>query len=189
MLFRRLLLVGLLVTAGSGLIAASAWSCVPVAQLDVSPAVAKPGQTVAVSGRSYANGNPVVIHFNAIDGPVLATLPSDRGSISGTVTIPDGTKTGNYVLVATQDPFEGGARWGIPTRTLLSVTGDGGVPVVGQTPIGDPTPRVAELARSQSVGAGGVALVALGVGALGLMVAAIAAGLSGRGTSAGKATA
>jgi hypothetical protein len=170
--------------------AGAAWACVPVATLNVSPAQVKPGEEVALTGNFYNNKNPVLIRFNALDGPVLTTItPTDSAGQPGTddsrlinakVTIPADVRPGNYVLVATQEPVLGRNTWGVPSRALVTVVGDGGAPVVAAplTPIEDSRP--AGLERGGSVGAGALVLVALGVAGVAMFLAGTAAMFAGR---------
>jgi hypothetical protein len=160
--------------------AAAAWACIAGPTLNLSPAVAKPGQDVALSGFSYNGSLPIVVHFNAMNGPVLGTFQPVEGrfgdpeSISGKVTVPADTKPGTYVLIATQSNPDGTLAQ-VPVRALLTVTASGGAPALGapvaQPEVGRP---VGPVVTTSSVGTG--ALVLAGVGAAG--VAMFLAGLA-----------
>lgn len=178
-----------MVVVGGALIvpAALAWACIPVATLNLSPPQVRPGQEVTVTGGPFGSSSfpkphsPVVLHFNAIDGPVLATIdPVKDGRISGTFTVPADTTPGNYVVVATQQAQEGDTTWGVPARALVQVVGDGGAPVVG-APLAAPLEeRPVGLVEDDPVGVGTLVLIALGVGGVAMFAAGMVALVSGR---------
>ncbi|MDQ3973525.1 MAG: hypothetical protein M3276_04185 [Actinomycetota bacterium] len=177
---RRVGLLGFGAAIGLLLFAAVAWACIPVATLDVTPQQVSPGQEVTVSGVFYGAESPVVMHFNALDGPVLAELtPNDDGIINGKLTIPADTEPGNYVLVATQEAVRGETTWGVPSRALVTVIGDGGAPVLGALEA-PPAARPAGLVTGESAGLGELVLVGLGVAGVGMFLAGMAAFFAGR---------
>ncbi len=175
-------LVGLAVTVGLVAVAAVAWACIPVATLEASPTEVKPGQQVTVTGAQYGEKSPVVIRFNALDGPVLASLtPAKDGLVNGTVTIPADARPGNYVLVATQEAVRGETTWGVPSRALVRVVGDGGAPVLGTAVSAPETGRPAGLDRGDSsVGTGALVLTGIGVAGVAMFLAGMAALMTGR---------
>lgn len=177
------------VAASGGLLAtatvfagATAWACIPVASLAVTPAQAQPGQQVEVTGNGY-NTKPVDLRFNSLDGPVLATVTAERGSIKATVTIPEDTKPGNYLLFGTQEAEAGRTTWGIPSRALVTVT-NGATPVVGAPLSPVEEGRATAFERQDSVSGVAMLLVGLGVAGLGLFLVGMAAFLQGRPPSA-----
>lgn len=178
---RRLGTAGLLTAIVGLLLAATAWACVPVASLNASPGEAAPGEQITLTGRFYANDVPVTIHFNSLDGPVLGTFtPTDR-LLDMTVRIPRDAAPGNYVLIANQERPEGGTTWGIPSRALVTVVGDGGTPALSADAVpANPVERAPALASSDAPAMGELALVALGVAGVALFLAGMAALLSGR---------
>jgi hypothetical protein len=179
---RRLGMVGLASAACVVIVAAAAWACIPVATLNASPAQVRAGEQVTLTGAEYGAKSPVVIHFNALDGPVLASITPDKdGFIRGTVGIPADVGPGNYVLVATQEAVRGETTWGVPSRTLVSVVGDAGAPVVG-APVGSgDAARPVGLERGDSsVGAGGLVLAGVGVAGVAMFVAGMTALFAGR---------
>lgn len=97
------------------------------------------------------------------------------------VTVPAGTRPGDYVLVMSQHAPDGSLSQ-TPARALLTVVGpDGSRPVVGATAAPEERARPADLVRNdESVSAGTLALVALGVAGVGLFAAGIASLLAGR---------
>lgn len=161
--------------------AAIAWACIPVVTLDVSPAQARAGEEVVVTGRPFGKTNPVLIRFNAVDGPVLATLQPDKDRlVSGSVVIPADAAPGNYVLVATQEAKAGETTWGVPARTLLQVVGEGGAPVLGQPLAAPVLERPATVVEDEPVGAGTLLLVALGAAGVAMFAAGVVALAAGR---------
>lgn len=188
----RRVLVGMsLGAAAVGLVASTAWACISGPTLNVSPAQAKPGQQVSLSGFSYNGELPIVVRFNALDGPVLGTFTPVEGrfgdpeSLAGTVTIPAGAKAGSYVLIATQSNPDGSLAQ-VPVRALVTVTATGALPVVGApvAPVEVGRPVGPALSHS-SVHTGALVLVGLGAGGIAMFLAGAASLLAGRrGTAA-----
>ena len=132
--------------------------------LTVNPELGVPGADVSVAGFSYPVNTKVSIRFNALDGPVLAELePNSNQDIAGTVTIPDGTPTGRYVLYAVQYDSAGKINR-IPGRAAMTVVTPGGTPPAIPTGLGLEA-RPDDLVRAEGASAGELALIA--VGALG----------------------
>jgi hypothetical protein len=156
--------------------AAFAWACLPVASMTSSPAAAQGGQQVNVTGSEFYGTNPVQIHFNAIDGPVLATFtPNANGAFTGAVTIPTNAPVGPAVLVATEAAATatsptGGSSAGVPTRTVVQIVGSGGSAPLAVAPSGAARPS-GVLTSSSSVGVGALLLVGLGVLGVALFLA------------------
>src|SRR3989442_13574624 len=106
-LFVSLGAVGVALTIGLG----TAWACTNLATLNLSNAAGQPGQSITVTGSSFkavASGPaaPVVLHWNAVAGPVLATVvPDATGNIPAQAVLPP-AEPGHSVLLATQ--AEGG---------------------------------------------------------------------------------
>jgi hypothetical protein len=159
---------------------AAAWACIAGPTLNVTPGTAKAGQQVAVSGLSYNGSLPIVVRFNAFDGPVLGTFQPEGGrfgdpeALSGKVTIPAGTKPGNYVLIATQ-PGPDGSPAQIPVRALVTVTADGGPPALGASvapaELGRP---IGPVLTGSSVSTSALVLVGLGAAGVAMFLAGIA---------------
>ncbi len=147
-----------------------------LSMLRVFPALSAPGADVEVSGFSYTR--PVSIHFGAIDGPVLATFAPDSNSdIKGTVTVPADARSGTHLLFATQD--DGGRTTRLPARALLTVAAAGGAPLVTASTV--PEPRAADVLRKDDdVGAGSLALAALGGAGVALFLVGAMLVFSGR---------
>lgn len=156
--------------------AAFAWACLPVASIHASPATAQGGQQINVTGSEFYGSNPVQIHFNAIDGPVLATFtPDANGSFAGAVTIPSDAPVGPAVLIATEAAATatgptGGSSPGVPTRTVVQIVGAGGSTPLAVAPSGAARPS-GVLTSSSSVGVGALLLVGFGVLGVALFLA------------------
>jgi len=178
MSFRAVRLGGGLVLAAALVLTAASPSFAPhVAQLQVTPAQARPGQEVTVFGpRGYGRTNPVEVRAGSVDGPVLGSFQPNEELYAmwgpGTVRIPDDARPGTYTLFATQTlaPSEAHIR-GVPVRGEVTVLGAGGAPVLGAPPVAtfDEQPKVG-LIEDEPVGVGTVLLVALGVGGVGLFL-------------------
>ncbi len=177
-------LTSLTVGAGAAIaavvMAASAWACVPVATLNLSTVQAKAGQDITVTGNSYNGNKPAVVHFNAIDGPVLGSFTPNGGRIEGTVTIPAGTAPGNYLLIVTQEFTQGVQTWGVPARALLSVTGANGAPVLGASVGSTVEGRPVGLESTSTPSGGSLLLAGVGAAGIALFLAGLAAVAVGR---------
>ena len=164
----------LLVTGGAVavLLAGAAPSWAPhVAQLQVTPAQARPGQEVSVYGpRGYGPTNPVEVRWGSPGGPVLGTFQPNTESYAqwgpGTVTIPADAKAGTYQLFATQNltPGETYIR-GIPSQASVQVvSATGAAPVLsGPPPVPAEDRPVIGLEEEEESSIGSLVLLALGV--------------------------
>ena len=167
---RRTLLAGIAAAAVLLLTAGPSWAP-HVAQLQVTPGQAKPGQEVTVYGpRGYGPTNPVEVRWGSPTGPVLGSFqPNTEGYAQwgpGTVTIPADAKAGTYQLFATQNltPGETYIR-GIPSQASIQViSATGAAPVLSGPP---PEPGadnpVIGLEEEETTSTGSLVLVALGV--------------------------
>lgn len=172
------------VTTGAVLVMLSlgavAWACVAGPTLVANPQNVTAGQEVQISGITYDKALPVVVRFGALDGPVLGEFAvDDDRRLAGSVTIPEGTQPGNYVLISTQQAADGSQAI-IPSRALVSVVGDGGAPAVGAPLADTPLGRPSTLAETEAASTGSLVLAGVGVAGLALFLAAIAVLASGR---------
>jgi len=157
--------------AGATLIlalASAAFACTNLAALNLSSSSGQAGSQVTVTGSAFARApknTPVALHWNGLDGPVLATVtPDAAGAINATqITIPSDAKPGFYTIVATQTEIATGlSPWGLPTRAGFQVVGPGATPA-------QPVQAVSAGSSESGVSGGFIALsVALGVGGLAL---------------------
>jgi hypothetical protein len=159
-----------------------------VAQLQVTPTQARPGQEVSVYGpRGYGPTNPVEVRWGSPTGPVLGTFQPNTEAYAqwgpGAVTIPADAKPGTYQLFATQTltPGETYIR-GIPSQaTIQVVAGTGAAPVVsGSAPSSANDQPVVGLTEEDSVSTGHLVVVALGVAGAALFVGGVVAILVSR---------
>ena len=184
--------VGGMTTAAAGIfMAATAWACVSGPVVNLSTINAKAGQEVGITGTGFQTANQAQIRWNALDGPVLTTVPAPitGGNLDAKFTVPEGTKAGSYVVVVTQTKADGSMSLS-PIRAVMNVTGDAGTtPVLGATAAStDTAVRADGRARSDdSISTGTLALVALGVGGVGMFLAGMAALFAGRRGSAPEA--
>jgi len=185
---RRWAIGGVATAAAGVLMSAAAWACVSGPVVNLSTINAKAGQEVGITGTGFQAANAAQIRWNALDGPVLANVaaPITGGRMEANFTVPEGTKPGSYVVVVTQTKADGGLSLS-PIRAVMSVTGDAGTnPVLGAPAAStDSAVRADGLARSDdSISTGTLALVALGVGGVGMFLAGMAALFAGRRSSA-----
>ena len=185
---RRWAMGGVATAAAGVLMSAAAWACVSGPVVNLSTINAKAGQEVGITGTGFQAANAAQIRWNALDGPVLANVaaPITGGNMDAKFTVPEGTKPGSYVVVVTQTKADGSLSLS-PIRAVMSVTGDAGAnPVLGAPAAStDSAVRADGLARSDdSISAGTLALVALGVGGVGMFLAGMAALFAGRRSSA-----
>lgn len=159
-----------------------------VAQLQVTPAQARPGQEVSVYGpRGYGPTNPVEIRWGSPTGPVLGTFQPNTESYAqwgpGTVTIPADAKAGTYQLYATQNltPGETYIR-GIPSQASVQVvSATGAAPVLsGPPPVAAEDQPVVGLEEEEETSTASLVLLALGVAGGALFLGGGAAILVGR---------
>src|SRR5215213_2312183 len=172
-------------SAAAGVVmAAAAFACVSGPVVNLSTINAKAGQEVGITGTGFQPANQVLIRWNALDGQVLTTVPAPitGGNLDSKFTVPAGTKAGSYVIILTQTKADGSLTLS-PIRAVMNVTGDAGSnPVLGAPAAStDTAARANGLARSDdSISTGTLALVALGVGGVGMFLAGMAALFAGR---------
>ena len=184
--------IGGLTTAAAGVfMAAAAWACVSGPVVNLSTINAKAGQEVGLTGTGFQAANAAQVRWNALDGPVLTTVPAPitGGALDAKFTVPAGTQPGSYVVIVSQTKADGSLSLS-PVRAVMNVTGEAGTnPVLGASAAStDQTVRADSLARSDdSISTGTLALVALGVGGVGMFLAGMAALFAGRKSTAPEA--
>ena len=158
--------------------AAAAWACVTGPTMLLNPTAAAPGQAVTLEGFNWNGGTPIVVHWNALNGPVLGSfMPVDGrfdGSpdrLTGSIKIPADAKPGANVLIATQTG-DNGKLSNVPVRSLVQVEAPGGLPL-GANPLAPvASGRTLGLARTHtSVSVVGLVLVGLGGAGVALFLA------------------
>lgn len=148
---------------------AAAYACTNLATLDLSAPSGAPGTALSVTGSSFTPNLPVVLHWNSLTGPALATVNAGpTGSIAASVTVPSTAQPGDYVIVATENSH-GQAAFGTPARATFQVIGPSGASSV-QSAVPAANPLASIPASSGSGVSTGLlaATVALGVLGLGL---------------------
>ena len=162
---------------------ATAWACVSGPAVNLSTMTVKPGDEVIINGTGFRQPHPVQVRFNALDGPILATFekPGSDRTVTGSVTVPQGTSPGNYVLILSQTGPDGKLSQ-LPIRALLTVVGPtGDQPVLGASVGTTDEARPTSLIEADNDIAGStLALIALGVAGLGMFAAGMAALFAGR---------
>jgi hypothetical protein len=172
-------MAGLGVAAVGILSAAAAWACVAGPSAFTSTINAKAGEEITVTGVNFRSTAPVLVRFDALDGPVLADLGAPRsGRVEGKVMVPPGTPPGSHVLVFTQTGADGKFTQ-TPVRAMLNVVGEG-APVLPATGVGDEARPAGLVTSDDGISGGTLALVGLGVAGVGMFVAGMAALLAGR---------
>jgi hypothetical protein len=166
MSIKRLLGVAVAMGAVAMVWAGTAWACTSLASLNLSNATGQSGDTINVNGSSFSPDpgpiHPVVVHWNGIAGPVLATItPDASGAISGSFTVPQ-ADPGHYVIVATQTDGKGGQSFGTPARAGFTIQAPGATAAV--TPA---APGVGAIPTATTTSGGLVALT-IGLGVVGL---------------------
>jgi hypothetical protein len=188
----RRLIVGVAgVVAAVLAMSAQAWSCASLAAVELNPSVVKPGQQVDVKVTFVNKDKPVELRWNALNGPLLATiepatftegLHGNWRFANGTITIPEDAKAGNYLRIANQEAVKGTNTWGVPARALVQVSD--GRPVLGQNLGPPPVERPTTLVSEESLSAGDLLIAGLGAAGLTMLVAGVgivlAAGRRGR---------
>lgn len=148
---------------------ATGFACTSLATLNMSSSSGLVGDSLTVTGSSFriatdtAPAPAVSLLWGALDGPVLAqATPDGAGNISATFAVPE-SPPGSYVVIARQLNDEGKDQYGTPARASFQVLAPGGQPVTA--------PAVSSRAYSTaSSGSSGAVTLALGLGALGLVL-------------------
>ncbi|MFP5318531.1 MAG: hypothetical protein ACLGI2_09575 [Acidimicrobiia bacterium] len=161
---------------------ATAWACVSGPAVNLSTTTAKAGDEVMINGTGFRQPHPVTVRFNALDGPVLATLdaPKSDRTVTGAVTVPQGTAPGNYVLILSQTGPDGKLSQ-LPIRALLAVVGPTGQQPIAGASLSPVEERPVGLIQTDNdIAASTLALIFLGVAGAGMFAAGMAALFAGR---------
>lgn len=164
--------------AGLWLVSASTiLACIPIATLNLSQAEATPGSKItATMQQANTRAGDITLHWNAVDGPVLATAtPGTTGGMTASFTVPNEAKGGYFLVIATQDAKPDVGTFGLPARAVIHVVGAGGSPVNSTVPTSTVPARASGLAVDPGPDLGVLALVALAAAAVGLIVVGTAA--------------
>lgn len=109
--------------------AMAAFACTNLATLNLSESAGSPGTTIDLTGSAFSTGEgvqPVQIHWDGADGPVLGeATPDSSGAIETSVTVPEDAEPGFHVLVATQaqegEDGELSPAYGTPARASFTI--------------------------------------------------------------------
>ena len=87
---RRWAIGGLTAAAAGVFMAATAWACVSGPVVNLATINAKAGQEVGITGTGFQAANQVQVRWNALDGPVVATVPAPitGGNLNANFTVP-----------------------------------------------------------------------------------------------------
>lgn len=126
---RRVSTVLFAATAMLLLSAMAAFACTNLATLNLSESSGAPGTNIDLTGSAFSTGEglqPVQIHWDGADGPVLGeATPDSSGAIETSVTIPEDAEPGFHVLVATQmqegENGELSPAYGTPARASFTI--------------------------------------------------------------------
>ena len=116
--------------------AATAFACIPIAVLRLTPSEVAPGGTVSALIREVSGSQvpPVTFHWKTEDGPALATVQPGDSSTTATFQVPADTPGGDYLVWATQPlkiyPKGQFPTWGMPAKASLHVVTPSGPPAL-----------------------------------------------------------
>lgn len=156
-----------------------------MATLQLTPSAVEPGQRVEFEGSYYHDGTPVILRWDSVDGPEVATVsPAEMidfshgywRSISGNFTVPADAPPGAHVVVATQEETPGRPTWGVPSRAVVQVGGAG--PPTEKSPADESPARISTI-EITTVGDADLVPV-LTVGLVSAVLAGVGAALAGR---------
>lgn len=173
-------ILGTVVVVAVVIPASVAWACVGLIVFTTTgSARVEPGGTVEVFGGEFAKDQPVDIHLDSPDGPVLATYPSPAPStmtsrFSIDVPIPDDISPGEHFLVAMQEHYD--MNGGIPARAAIYVDTPEPAPP-------EPEERPTAILASSGPNVGILVLIGLGTALVALLLAAGARALAARRSS------
>ena len=117
---------GLLIVAAAVplVVASAAYACARLATLNLETSTARSGTEVRFIGRNFSTSPPnsaVQIRWRWRGGATLwEGRPTERGTISGSITVPRG-RAGNYVVLGTQYRPDGRPASGTPARAALRI--------------------------------------------------------------------
>jgi len=163
-------------------VGATAWACVSGPTVELSANLAMAGDEIMVLGSGFGQPHPVDVRFDALDGPVIATLekPTRDRTVAGTVIIPVGTTPGDHIFVFSQSRPDGTLSQ-LPIRVRVTVVGPGGERGVSASALPLPEERPVSLdIEDNSVTVATLALVTVGVAGVGILATGAAVLISER---------
>ncbi|GAC1675363.1 MAG: hypothetical protein PVS3B2_17840 [Candidatus Dormibacteraceae bacterium] len=164
--------LGMAALAMLALSVVQAFACTSLATLNLSESSGPAGSEIIATGSSFSSvdsgSSAVAIHWNGVDGPILAQVtPDASGAISAKFKVPANLEPGYYIITATQTEKSGAPAWGTPAKIAFQVVGPGGA-------VTNPQGEAQGVAQSPAnsgfgAGAGTLGLLA-GLGVLGLLL-------------------
>lgn len=161
--------------------ASVAWACVGIVVFTTTgSARVEPGGTVEVFGGEFATDQPVDIHLDSVDGPVLATYPDPAPSTMTSrftleVPIPEDISPGEHILVAMQEHYD--MNGGIPARAAIYVDAPATPPPT------TPEERPTSVLASSGPSAVSLVIIGLATAVAALLLAAGVRAATARGSS------
>jgi hypothetical protein len=120
----------------------------------------------------------VQIHLDTVNGPVLATVPGPKSTMTSSftvmVTVPSDISSGTHILLAIQDHHDMNS--GQPARAVFYVGSSGPAPVNAPA-------RPLALETNSGASAAGLAVLGLAVAGAALLLAGLGIFLASRGTA------
>jgi hypothetical protein len=157
-----------------------ALACTSLATITPSTPSGEAGTAVTITGQAFdPAGSAVSLHWNALQGPVLAQAqPDAAGSINASVAIPADAQAGYYVIIATQNDKTGAPAFGTPARASFQVGTPSAATSTGANgaPASNVAPPAASTAASSNQGLNGgwlAAVAILGILGVGLFAAGV----------------
>ncbi len=146
------------------LFAGVAYACTNLATLNLSTGSGSVGDTVTVTGSSFAVPKapgdptfPVSLTWDGATGPALAqAVPDAAGNISASFVVPEGA-VGYHTIIASQTTKEGTPAYGTPARAAFLIVG----------PNGQPAPVVPPTQPPAVSGGNGILALTIGLGVAG----------------------
>lgn len=103
--------------------ASLAWACTRLPTITLSPSAGRAGSQTQVTGKAFLPAEPIEVHWNGIEGDVIAHAIGPDFSVA--VTIPAGVADGVYYLVATAPGSRAQTSFQVRTRTTTSGSPEG----------------------------------------------------------------
>lgn len=160
------------VALGASIAAAlTAFACTLLPSLDLNQTYGAAGADILVTGSAWTVQAPVTLHWDTLNGPVLATIsPAPGTGLIGPVTIhvPANAQPGYHVIVGTDNAYSTSTAR-VPFQVLGSgPAGAGSAPQVEFSNVGNSNAPVGVgvLALLAVAGAGGLAVAGAGAGML-----------------------
>src|SRR5947209_20284381 len=154
-------------------LAATAFACIPIAVLRLTPSEVAPGGTVNALIREVSGSEVplVTFHWKTVDGPARGTGQPGDSATTATFQIPADAAGGDYLIWATQPqmvyPKGQFPTWGMPAKASLHVVTPAGPPALfGADPALQTQARETGLVAHSRSGLSAPAIVAVVAGTM-----------------------